>query len=346
MRFVSSPFDLASLGQSHSGLQRWHGSSILGPVVGLVLTACATGAAPPPDDPQATDASVDAAVKVDGGVSLTQACADNATQYCAQYNTCFPTGMHYAYGDVTKCAAVVTTGCTFAVSVPDKGWTGDALEACVKGRSAMTCSDFLHGKNYPAVCYPKGARADATNCLYGSQCQSGYCKIASGQTCGTCVPFAAQGAACNATADCKPGLLCANNATCAAPATQGAVCDDAHPCSQELYCDKTAMKCQKPGGPGTPCSPTLASADCDYFQLSYCDGMSCKTYGLAEDGQACGSIMNQPYTLCASGEGCLSGVCTMGGDVGTLCDPSKGLNCLGTSSCTAGVCTAPKYNCK
>lgn len=315
-----------------------------------IVAACATSAATPPDATPGADASadVDSGPPGDGApsVSFTKACADNAAQYCAQYNTCFPTGMHYAYGDTTKCAAIVAKSCMFAVSVPDVGWTGDSLEACVTARSAMTCSDFLHGKNYPDTCYPKGTRADASNCLYGSQCQSAYCKIPSGQSCGACVPFAVQGAACNVTADCKPGLLCAGNKTCSAPAMQGDTCDDAHPCSLELYCDKTAtMKCQKPGGFGAACDPMLASADCDYFQLAYCDGMACKTYGIAEDGQACGSIMNQAYTLCAGGEGCVGGVCTMAGDVGALCDTSKGLNCLSPSSCVAGVCTAQKYTC-
>jgi len=70
----------------------------------------------------------------------------------------------------------------------------------------------------------------------------------------------------------------------------------------------------------------------------------CTPYGLVSDGQACGYVSNV-VTVCAGGEGCLSSVCTAGGDTGILCDTSKGLNCKPGLSCTAGVCNAPTYTC-
>jgi hypothetical protein len=278
--------------------------------------------------------------------TLAKACHDNATTYCNQDDSCFHKGIVYSYGDVATCIAAIEPLCNFAVSVPDVGWTGDSLETCITARSATTCGDFLHGTNYPSSCLPRGGRADAANCLYGSQCQSGYCKIPSGQSCGVCVEWAKQGAACTTTSDCDPGLRCAGNSTCQPAVTDGATCDTAHPCSPELYCDPTSTKCTKPGSPPAVCDPTLGSADCDYFQAAYCDGTSkvCTPYGLANDGQACGYIMNVS-TVCTGGEGCLSGICTAGGDQGILCDLSKGLNCKPALQCISGVCNPMTYTC-
>lgn len=250
-----------------------------------------------------------------------------------------------------SCTQWIQESCSFSVNAPDVGWTPATLDACVQARSAMSCSDFLRGNNYPKVCYPAGPRANGSTCVFGHQCASGNCKKGTGANCGTCVPRAIKNAPCNTTSDCDIGLACAKNGTCQTPIAVNEACDDTRPCLNNLYCKGQQPNmpgiCTKPGAPNDPCNPDLGGIDCDYFQFAWCDGSTktCGAYATADDGQACGFLMPGVYTLCKGKSGCRSGTCAPPNDVGSTCDPTIGINCKRSAECVMKKCSAPTYAC-
>src|SRR5581483_3537727 len=265
--------------------------------------------------------------------------------------SCFAAGFAYSYGTAQNCIQWIRESCMFSVLAPGGGWTPATLDTCVAGRSALACSDFLRGNNYPSACYPTGPTQDGQTCIFGHQCASGYCKKANDKNCGTCVPRAIKNASCNTTADCVVGLACAKNGTCQPPVFAKEACDDARPCQNNLYCKGQQPNmpgiCTAPGGPNDACDPTLNGVDCDYFQFAWCVASSkqCGSYLTADDGQPCGNLAPGQYTLCKAKSGCVNGNCVAANDVGSTCDPSIGINCKRTSQCTMKKCVAPSYAC-
>ncbi|HEY8040566.1 MAG TPA: hypothetical protein VIF15_12260 [Polyangiaceae bacterium] len=311
-------------------------------------SACASGgsgdsAAPGGDDasvpgdgplPEGAEAGGGEGGGGDGGIgaSLTKACADNASTYCAQLEQCAAFLFQTQYGDNLTCVARNTLACTDGVQAPGAGWTGDGLEACVKARSALDCNTFLHGKPAPNACRVTGAITTSSKCRYDAQCGSGYCRYASGGLCGNCVNLGATGAPCTTSSDCDGNLMCAG--TCQVPNGVGGGCGATQPCQQGLVCAKGA--CAQPGVLGATCDPTLGGADCDYYQGFYCDGTSktCKAYATPHDGQSCGG----GAAVCFGGDTCFGGSCVAPVQDGSPCNTDAGENCLAPSSCQTGLC--------
>jgi hypothetical protein len=266
------------------------------------------------------------------GVTAQQACADNATAYCMQLSTCAAFLITTQYGDELTCEARQAPGCLDALAAPGTGWTGANLEACVTARSALDCTAFLYGKPAPKACLITGLFT-SQSCLYDAQCGTGYCRIASGASCGNCVQLGDTGAPCTTSADCDGNLLCAGSGTCQPPASATSACSMTVPCEQGLHC--LGGTCTAPGGLGATCAAANDGADCDYNQGVYCDGTTkmCTAYAVAQAGDTCGGALP---TVCAGDATCFQSLCVAPADDGSACNAMSGLNCMPPSSCLGG----------
>lgn len=283
--------------------------------------ATMTGDAPHPTDGGGGEAA--------SGTSAAKACADNAASYCTQLQTCAPFLVTTQYGDELTCESRQAPGCLDALSAPGTGWTGDVLEACVTARTALDCTAFLHAKPQPAACFITGT-FNSQSCLYGAQCGTGYCRIASGMTCGNCVALGDTGAPCTTSSDCGGNLLCAGSGTCQPPSPATGNCSSMVPCTPGTTC--LGGVCVVPGGPGATCAAKNGGADCDYYQGVYCDGTTsmCTAYAVAQAGDACGGATP---TVCAGDATCFQSLCVAPADDGSACNAASGLNCMAPSSC-------------
>lgn len=275
-------------------------------LLGFGASACANGGggnsgAPSGGDDGGGDATSDAPAKGDahgdapagdGGSSTTaqKACDDNATTYCTQLEKCAPFLVTAQYGDVLTCEQRVPIGCLDSLQSQGTGWTGDNLEACIAARTALGCSDFLFGKPQPNACRVTGTITTSEACRYSQQCGTGYCRYASGASCGTCVTLGATGSPCTTSADCDGNLMCSTAGTCQPPSSAASLCNATTPCQQGLVCIGGA--CTAPGGLGATCAAANGGADCDYYQGVYCDTTSntCKAYAQAQIGGTCGGF--------------------------------------------------------
>ncbi len=273
-----------------------------------------------------------------GSVSATKACTDNATSYCNQLSMCAPFLLTVQYGNLATCETRNTTACADVLAAPGTGWTGSVLEACVAARTALDCDDFLEGKPAPKACLVTGQIITSDPCRYDGQCGSGYCRYASGMSCGNCVNLGETGAPCTTSADCDGNLMCTSgtSGTCQPPSGVGATCGATTPCQQGLACI-SAMCVQPSGLLGATCNPANDSADCDYDQGLYCDSVSkeCTEYLTPQAGGACGG---STPTACAGGGTCYKSACVPPVQDGSMCAPATGLNCLYPSTCNSGTC--------
>jgi hypothetical protein len=263
------------------------------------------------------------------GTTAVAACDANATAYCTQLQMCAPFLVTLEYGDVLTCESRQNPGCLDALAAPGTGWTGDKLEACVTARTALDCADFLHGKPQPTACLITGL-FNTQSCLYGAQCGTGYCRIASGSSCGNCVALGATGAPCTTSSDCAGNLLCAGVGTCQPPSSATSACTTTMPCAQGLSC--IGGVCITPGGPGAACVAKNNNADCDYYQGVYCDGTTsmCTAYAIGQAGDSCGGATP---TVCAGEGTCFQSLCEPPAADGSPCNAASGLDCMAPSSC-------------
>ncbi|HEY3815784.1 MAG TPA: hypothetical protein VGL81_01375 [Polyangiaceae bacterium] len=278
------------------------------------------------DAPHPTDGGGEGAVS---GTSAAKACADNATAYCMQLDTCAQFLFNLEYPDMLTCQASQQPSCLDALTAPGTGWTGDNLETCVKARTALDCSDFLHAKPQPSACFVTGL-FNSQSCLYDAQCGTGYCRIATGASCGNCVALGNTGAPCTSSNDCGGNLLCAGSGTCQPPSPASGACSTTVPCTPGTACIGGA--CVVPGGPGAACSSKNSNADCDYYQGVYCDGTTsmCTAYAVAQPGDACGSATP---TVCGGDATCYQSLCVSPAADGSACNAASGLNCMAPDSC-------------
>ncbi|HEX3345625.1 MAG TPA: hypothetical protein VHS09_13675 [Polyangiaceae bacterium] len=263
------------------------------------------------------------------GTSAAKACADNAGAYCTQLNKCAPFLVTTQYGDELTCEAAQAPGCMDALAAPGTGWTGDVLEACVNARTALSCADFLHAKPQPTACFVTGLFTGQA-CLYDAQCGTGYCRIASGASCGNCVALGNTGAPCTSSNDCGGNLLCAGAGTCQPPSPASGMCSATAPCTPGTAC--IGGVCVVPGGSGAACVAKNNSADCDYYQGVYCDGTTsmCASYAVAMAGDSCASATP---TVCAGDATCYQSLCVAPASMASACNAASGLNCAPPYAC-------------
>ena len=272
------------------------------------------------------------------GTSLAQACTDNVSQYCQQLSMCSPFLVSIEYGDVVTCQTRLGPAyCNNIVTAKGSGWTGDGLEACVRARAKLSCTDFLYLRPAPAACRPTGTLS-TQSCLFDSQCGTGYCRTPGGGACGNCVQRGTTGAPCTTTSDCDGNLVCSGPAgatTCVAPQPLDGVCSATSPCQSGMAC--VSGKCAQPGNVGATCSADAGGVDCDYNLGAYCSGTACAAVSVGTLNSSCGGTA--PPVSCLGDGVCQGGICVLPIADGQPCD--GGLGCTTPSTCSAGTCSTP-----
>jgi len=283
-------------------------------------------------------------------ISATQACADLSTAVCNKLNSCAPTLVVEAYGDVGTCATRSALSCNSALALKDTSDTPDLAENCSKQYATMSCNDAFDN-DLPAACKPTQAGTVANGGVCGSagQCSSNVCQIDPTTGCGTCIAPVAAGGACKGSTDCNAGLVC-SSAVCVAPAAQGQACTTAAPitpCQAGLVCD--GSMCQVPLAAGSACTPSKSL--CDGSQGYWCTpvGTRCQPILFATTGQPCGyDSKTGDLTVCTASASCanvdsktLMGTCAAPAADGAACSSTSDCTppaiCLGATTSDAGA---------
>lgn len=328
-------------------------------IAALTLCAAACGTTSPTSPDAASDAASDAG---------NAACADLAAARCQKRDMCTGgLGNERQYGDLTTCKARDVLGCEAALGAPGTSATPAFYESCSQAIGGESCGDWF-GNAPPAACVPApGARANGQACSFNAQCASTWCAVPKGAACGACAALPKVGDACDTTADCGRGLLCAPANTCATPVQASGTCDSSRPCAAGLTCvgeTKTAPgACMAAGATaGAACDPKhQTAAGCDGNLGLACIGTTCAKIQLVGAGAPCGALTDAGTVedvaactggaLCVMPQGSKSGNCVAPAADGAACDATNGPPCLAPARCvtasdasTAGVCTLPSSN--
>lgn len=227
------------------------------------------------------------------GPTATQACTALAQAECARRDAC---SNHFligrVYGDLATCEQRVRDACVTSLAARGTGQTPTNVQACATAYPSIACADYFNNTNLPPSCSAQaGTLASGAACRYASQCQSGFCAVPTGTSCGVCAARPSAGAPCNgpgapigcgghgltcagetATApgtcvalfsscansgDCMGYTLATLRGTCRATAADGAACDRvAGP-----YC-RTPASCVTPASGGAATCTLPSSASC------------------------------------------------------------------------------------
>ncbi len=294
--------------------------------------------------------SADGGSSSGGGGSAAQACADYAKASCTQANTCTPFTVALDFSDEATCEQRETLGCMALFGIHGSSLTPAALDACAQAITGETCVQFLDN-HQPSACNFQGTLDAGAACGTGSQCQSGYCKLAAGSSCGTC---ATRTSKCTADSDCPSDQLCASG-SCVTPVQPPGMCDNAsNICVRTLVClgeqsrDAGMGGCGKPGGVGATCQD---ATDCEGGIGILCDTahQMCVAAQKATTGQSCG-IVNGALVECTGGAVCanLMKVDDAGLPVQGTCHPpaADGAPCgMGVGCTLPAVCNPKTFTC-
>lgn len=323
-------------------------SSLIGPLVLLILTGCGSG----------TDVGVD------------KACTDLAESECAKRQSCTDSidlagfSIERNFGDMATCLAREKLACVTNLASPGTGNNPAQIEKCVDAFPTYACADFF-GANPPDACAPVGSRTMGQPCSFNSQCQGRFCSNDKTATCGTCAPSPAAGDPCTLS-NCGHHQTCvASTLLCQDRGDLDAFCDATHPCGFDLSCvvlpgDPTGTCQVARVNEGDPCLGATQPGCHGNFGIS-CRGPAagrvCTRIALVDDGQACGTLADGSRADCRRGE-CFTatglattaelGTCKANVDTGGACDTNLGPSCFVPDRCvpngastTAGTCQTP-----
>jgi hypothetical protein len=320
-------------------------------LLALCLAACGTP----------TSADPDAGAPDAGPPPLTadEACAARAAASCERLSACSIFALQTRFGDLATCEARQKLACTLSLAAPDTGATPATDEACAAALKTVACDAYLDG-DLPEPCLPRvGTRVAGAACLFAAQCQSAFCGIAKGSTCGTCTTAPGIGSSC-ATFACKSGLICVKETSlCESPEVLNASCDRGHPCGPGLSC--VGQAAGTPGRCGNfaaaenvTCDPKEKVApDCDHRLGLFCVANQCARATYATAGQACGAVNGSAVACladanCEKPAGSNQGTCVAPAADGAACDADVGPHCTTPARCVptvagqpAGLCLVP-----
>lgn len=291
--------------------------------VGACSSSSSSGAFVSTDGGSSSDGSTgtsdaggpDSSISADG----TKACADAASVFCTQLQTCSPFGLQVEYGDVTTCQTRFALGCVQTLSFPQTGATAATTEACASALPGISCTDFI-AVNLGSTCATQaGSVANGSACGDDAQCTSAFCARAADSQCGTCAPASTAGSAC-VNGACSSGFACnTDDSTCIVPVA-GQIGDT---CKTQSQCDVAhAVGCNT-------------------------NDDKCIALAIATSGGSCGadSITPSKFTLCPANGSCdsvLNGNCHATAADGAACSTdSTGPSCLSPAKCVSGICTLP-----
>jgi hypothetical protein len=276
----------------------------------IAMTACSPADVKNPAAP--ADASVTDGGLFDAGPST--ACGDEARARCNKLEGCSAAYLENRYGNLTTCLSINTAECVAGMNAAGSAQTAAQIEGCaaaINDPNTWSCDDYIFAQNVPTACAtPAGALADGAPCLVAGQCQSTFCSIPTGGTCGVCAPPLQLHDSC-ATNNCPAALVCESTTkTCETYSQLGASCGPGAPCAVGLTCTAGAngSTCQSGAQTsGMPC--VFGGPGCSFEQGLVCDiaSATCVGVGFGAPGAACGQVgPQQAYCL---GGSCIFGNC-------------------------------------
>ncbi len=284
-------------------------------------------------------------------VTVETAPNDFATAACDKLNSCAPTVVSLAFGDVATCKTRGAISTQLSLKAPGVSVTSAELSACLSAFESASCTDVLSSSSSASkACAFKGTLADGAACGSGFQCKSGSCRFLfldapGAAACGTCKATVALDGDC-AAANCEPGLYC-DGSKCKAFGKGGESCDG----SKTLCGSGTACVNGK-------CSfPLLENGDCTASRGA-CDVMSgltcapnadlvtykCTKLTLASLNQDCG-VVSGKYVSCTGGTYCAGATATTAGKCKAT--PKEPDDCSESNTClTPAACNMVTKKCE
>jgi hypothetical protein len=329
----------------------------------LVLACSSSGnGESTPEDTGVGDVGVD--TEVDALAAGEQACFDGWAINCKQFAKCAPVAFQRWFESEADCAKGYAVGCKENFVDPYSSWTVDQARKCVTAVSSYygdTCQKWIRqfwGRTNTAIkdvlpdCWTPGTLATGAACTLAQDCQSGYCDLVYGKSCGTCRDRIAQGAVCNAAkyTACISGTTCAA-AKCVAFGEVGADCLTSDSCHTDLAC--LSGKCAPRLSVGDVCDPARGSSECGVTQKCNAKTMRCELWTLAKDGQPCGDVDSGGFALCERGLACKvvdtatgAATCAPRAKIGEACSFNGPLEtqCEWPSVCVNKSCTRLAWN--
>jgi hypothetical protein len=301
----------------------------------------------------------------DSGDSAARACAELAVARCAVRDRCTnDLGVLVRYGDELTCEVSEALGCQMVLAAPGTGYTPQLVRGCAAALSQQDCNALFNDLSVADCVPPAGTLEIGAPCLFGSQCQSGYCDLPGGVQCGSCAATPAVDASCPNPGDVVAGLACSKVTGVWVPlGAEGSSCDAATPCGAGLTC-VGAVPAQQVAGTclvsvttaDAACDPARATgADCDRNQGLYCTAEAvCAPLGLAPAWGDCGRLLDGTSAICTGGAVCIfpagsrQGTCVEPDGDNLPCSSDNGPPCLAPARCvadapgsTAGTCLLP-----
>ncbi|MCA9631914.1 MAG: hypothetical protein KC766_29880 [Myxococcales bacterium] len=196
-------------------------------------------------------------------------CADQATQVCERYETCWGDLMGSFYGTRADCEQSWSNYC--ASQWREDGTSASETSACSAALASQLGSDcvafglwFNNGTaepNFPEECKFKGDAAVGDACSFGGECASGFCGRYKGTSklCGACLAAPAIGEACPDSV-CDFGASCVLG-QCVELGLKDSTCDVEHPCARGYWCN--AGSCADRVAVGSPCDPKSTATICE-----------------------------------------------------------------------------------
>ncbi len=322
----------------------------------LLLAAC--GSTSTSSSPTDTGTSTDTGGGVDtgadgGGATIDQACGDLAKARCAKLEACSAFLMKVRNGDQATCETREKAACIAALSASGTSAAPASAGVCASAITAATCATFFGNTPIPACATKPGAGAIGAACAFSGQCESTFCAVLRGSSCGKCAAVPKVGDSCSTTTEggegCGPTLHCGKSGTCTAFVASGGACDKDSVCENGMACvtAKGAAKgtCQAfAATEGATCDfRTETAPSCDRSLGLWCPtaGKCAKVVNFAKSGEPCGLIDATTYATCTFGSSCDvptggagKGTCVGPSAPGGPCDISGG----GASCVTGGRC--------
>lgn len=287
----------------------------------LLAAACSSSSSDAPPPSGGNDASTpvnDASTgtpdaNTGSSTTVADACNAVADAVCAKLESCGAVFVGALYGDATACKARNVLGCITGSGATGQQATPDQLMACGAAIPSLDCKDVV-GVDFGPKCTIPGTLKDGAPCGYSGECESAFCAIGDGASCGTCAPKTKDGDPC-VNGVCSGGLSCTDSVCYAlGDAAIGESCARQSDCIVKGgACNPITHRCV---------ALTIASGTC----------------GLQGDGYA----TCQAAAKCSAPAG--NGTCAASAKDGEACSDTA--SCVPPARCIGGTCTLPSPTCK
>ncbi len=321
-------------------------------LITLAMTACSPADVKNTEVTAGTDAGVTDSGLPGADAGSATVCEASAYAKCTKLSGCSKAYLENRYGTVAVCEQVMRADCIAGTNAPGSGQTTEQINGCTAvvadPNGNWDCDDYIFSQNTPAACAtPAGSLANGASCLVSGQCQSTFCNVPSGGSCGTCAAPLQLHDSC-ATSNCPASFICESTTkTCETYSQLGASCGAGVSCAVGLTCT--------PGVDGSTCQSgvdtqgqgcVFSGPGCSFSDGLVCNIQSstCQGVQFVAPGGACGQVSGQ-QAYCSGGT-CTFGNCVADGLAGQPCSmAANGGTCITGTRCitpadggTTGTC--------